>query len=57
MRKEAEKRAERERKRQEAQRAAAEAKRNGYPMSETIHVGYTSYRVWNARWSDRLSPN
>lgn len=28
-----------------------------YKMKETVHVGYTSYAVWKAWWSERLSSN
>jgi hypothetical protein len=28
-----------------------------HTMKETVHVGYTSYAVWKAWWSDQLSSN
>jgi len=43
---------ERRRKREEA-----EKERAGHPMGTTVHVGYTSYCVWKAHWSNRLSSN
>ena len=28
-----------------------------YKMNDTVNIGYTSYAVWRAWWSDRLSNN
>jgi len=33
------------------------SKQKTYKMSETVNVGYTSYRVWNAWWDNKSSDN
>jgi hypothetical protein len=37
--------------------AVAPTPPRSHKMNETVHIGYTTYAVWNARWSDQLSDN
>jgi len=37
--------------------AVAPTPPRSHKMNETVQIGYTTYAVWNARWSDQLSDN
>ncbi|MGB7160935.1 MAG: DUF4352 domain-containing protein [Tepidisphaeraceae bacterium] len=41
----------------EAAAAAAERAKSEKKIGETLHIGYTSYCVWRANWSSKLSDN
>lgn len=56
-RKEAEHMEAQRRAQEERKRAEIDAKVNGYPMGMTVQIGYTSYCVRQAKWSNRLSSN
>ena len=41
----------------EKQRTEEKARQTVHRIGDTVHVGYMSYVVWRAGWSDRLSDN
>lgn len=42
---------------QDETRSSGATQKKIYSMGDTVHVGYMSYSVWEAKWSNRLSSN